>query len=77
MGEGDIVSAGGRKVAGYRDESGALHTVSTRCTPTSTAKCGGTRRAQWDCPCHGSRYSVDGDMLNSPAVEPLPPRPTS
>ncbi len=76
-GEGDIVSAGGRKVAGYRDESGALHAVSSRCTHLyCQVRWNGAERT-WDCPCHGSRYSVDGDVLNGPAVEPLPPRPTA
>ena len=25
----------------------------------------------WDCTCHGSQFSVDGEPLNAPAFKPL------
>jgi glycine/D-amino acid oxidase-like deaminating enzyme/nitrite reductase/ring-hydroxylating ferredoxin subunit len=76
-GEGDIVSAGGRKVAGCRDDEGELHAVSTRCTHLYCQVRWNSAERTWDCPCHGSRFGVDGEVLNGPAVEALPPRPTS
>ncbi|MCZ4492771.1 MAG: puuB 4, partial [Conexibacter sp.] len=29
----------------------------------------------WDCPCHGSRYAVDGSVLQGPAVHRLERKP--
>lgn len=75
-GEGDIVSAGGRKVAGYRDEDGQLHAVSTRCTHLYCQVRWNSAERTWDCPCHGSRFTPDGAVLNGPAVRDLDPRPT-
>jgi nitrite reductase/ring-hydroxylating ferredoxin subunit len=75
-GEGAIVSAGGGKVAGYRDLEGRLHAVSTTCTHLGCQVVWNAAEASWDCPCHGSRFTVEGDILSGPAVEPLPPRST-
>jgi glycine/D-amino acid oxidase-like deaminating enzyme/nitrite reductase/ring-hydroxylating ferredoxin subunit len=70
-GEGDIVSHDGHKVAGYRDEDGELHAVSTRCTHVGCQVRFNAAETSWDCPCHGSRFTVDGDILNGPATRRL------
>lgn len=74
-GEGAIVSGRSGKVAGFRDDDGLLHAVSARCTHLYCQVVWNGAERTWDCPCHGSRFSVDGDVLNGPAVDPLPPRP--
>ena len=73
-GEGAIVTAAGQKVAGYRDPEGGLHAVSSRCTHLYCQVKWNSAERSWDCPCHGSRFGVDGEVLNGPAVKPLPPR---
>jgi nitrite reductase/ring-hydroxylating ferredoxin subunit len=75
-GEGGIVSSADGKVAGYRDPTGELHAVSARCTHLGCQVRWNAAERSWDCPCHGSRFDVDGGILNGPAVRPLPPRRT-
>jgi glycine/D-amino acid oxidase-like deaminating enzyme/nitrite reductase/ring-hydroxylating ferredoxin subunit len=70
-GEGKIVKVEGRKVACYRDPHGAVSLVSAICTHLGCQVHFNSAETSWDCPCHGSRFSVDGKVLNGPAVSPL------
>ena len=70
-GEGAIVSAAGKKVAGFRDADGMLPAVSSRCTHLGGHVVWNAAERTWDCPCHASRFDVDGSVLNGPAVKPL------
>ena len=77
-GDGAILRRGTDRTGVYRDETGGLHAVSVRCTHLGClVRFNGAERS-WDCPCHGSRFDVDGAVLEGPAVEPLarkdPPR---
>ena len=70
-GEGRIVSRRGRQIALARDDDGALHAVSARCTHLGCILAWNAAERSWDCPCHGSRFAVDGEVLQGPAVKPL------
>ena len=73
-GEGAVVRDGARQAAVHRDEHGALHALSARCTHLGCiVRWNGAERS-WDCPCHGSRFGTDGRVLQGPAVAPLEPR---
>ena len=61
----------------YRDEQGGLHAVSLRCTHLGCLLRFNGAETSWDCPCHGSRFDVDGAVLTGPAVKPLPRKPLS
>jgi nitrite reductase/ring-hydroxylating ferredoxin subunit len=74
-GEGDIVRMGGEKVAGYRDDDGTLHAVSTTCTHLGCQVNFNAAERSWDCPCHGSRFAPDGRVLHGPAVHGLERKP--
>lgn len=70
-GEGAIVALDGERVAAYRDEDGALHAVSPHCTHLGCELRFNADETSWDCPCHGSRFSVGGEVLEGPAVHGL------
>jgi Rieske Fe-S protein len=74
-GEGDIVEAGGEKVAGHRRDDGTLVAVSRTCTHLGCQVSWNPAERSWDCPCHGSRFSPDGDVLHGPAVHRLERKP--
>jgi nitrite reductase/ring-hydroxylating ferredoxin subunit len=71
-GEGGVVDHEGVKVAAYRDESGELSVVSARCTHMGCLVAWNQAERSWDCPCHGSRFSTDGSVIDGPATVGLP-----
>lgn len=70
-GSGAVLRVDGERRAVYRDEEGRVHCVSARCTHLGCLV--GFNRAEraWECPCHGSRFGVDGSVLQGPATAPL------
>jgi Rieske Fe-S protein len=69
--EGKLVEANGQRAGAYRDEQGKLHVVDTTCTHMGCELNWNSAETSWDCPCHGSRFSNEGDIIEGPAVRPL------
>jgi glycine/D-amino acid oxidase-like deaminating enzyme/nitrite reductase/ring-hydroxylating ferredoxin subunit len=73
--QGRVIKKDGRPLAVFRDANGALHARSAVCTHLGcVVHWNGTERS-WDCPCHGGRYSPDGEILDGPPLSPLRPEP--
>jgi glycine/D-amino acid oxidase-like deaminating enzyme/nitrite reductase/ring-hydroxylating ferredoxin subunit len=70
-GEGRLVRAHGKVLAVYRDDAGETHVRSAVCTHLGCIVRWNDAEHSWDCPCHGSRFDVDGAILNGPATAPL------
>jgi glycine/D-amino acid oxidase-like deaminating enzyme/nitrite reductase/ring-hydroxylating ferredoxin subunit len=70
-GEGKTVRVSGERLAVYRDPTGNLHAVSSVCTHLGCLVKFNTAEKTWDCPCHGSRFSIDGGVLDGPATRAL------
>jgi glycine/D-amino acid oxidase-like deaminating enzyme/nitrite reductase/ring-hydroxylating ferredoxin subunit len=70
-GGGATVRMGGRLVAVSRDEQGGLRTRSATCSHLGCIVQWNVVERSWDCPCHGSRFTPDGEVLDGPATAPL------
>ncbi len=70
-GEAAVLAQADGRVAVYRDPEGAVHAVSPVCTHMGCTVTWNTAETTWDCPCHGSRFTCDGAVVQGPAVKDL------
>lgn len=70
-GEGAIVIHDGKRWAAYREPGGAVQAVSPVCTHMGCYLQWNSAERSWDCPCHGSRFDLTGEILQGPAVRQL------
>jgi glycine/D-amino acid oxidase-like deaminating enzyme/nitrite reductase/ring-hydroxylating ferredoxin subunit len=70
-GEARVFDDGDDPVAVYRDEHGEVNAVSAVCSHMGCLVEWNEGERSWDCPCHGSRFDVDGSVLHAPAVDGL------
>jgi glycine/D-amino acid oxidase-like deaminating enzyme/nitrite reductase/ring-hydroxylating ferredoxin subunit len=70
-GEAAVLKIDGDNVAAFRDEQGQVHAVSAACTHMGCLLGWNENDRTWDCPCHGSRFALTGEVIAGPAVSPL------
>jgi len=70
-GDARVVRRTSQPVGLYRDADGTTHAVSATCPHMGCLVRWNDAERTWDCPCHGSRFTYDGDVLSGPAVEGL------
>ncbi|MGG2093939.1 FAD-dependent oxidoreductase [Bacillus sp. S13(2024)] len=70
-GEGAVVRVNGKRAGAYKDDDGKLHIVDTTCTHLGCEVEWNNGDCTWDCPCHGSRFSIHGDVIEGPADKAL------
>jgi glycine/D-amino acid oxidase-like deaminating enzyme/nitrite reductase/ring-hydroxylating ferredoxin subunit len=73
-GEGGIVSRKGEQLAVTRNQEGEFTALSAVCTHLGCIVGWNATDRTWDCPCHGSRFDEQGNVLAGPAVSPLSKR---
>ena len=69
--EGGVVSVHGKRAGAYRNGQDELYIVDTTCTHMGCEVEWNEAERTWDCPCHGSRFSYAGEVMEGPAKKPL------
>lgn len=70
-GEGEVVNMNGKRVAVYKDGSEVVHAFSAVCPHMGCALQWNGDERSFDCPCHGSRFTCLGVVVNGPAKSDL------
>lgn len=70
-GEGGILNLGFKKIAIYKSSSGVLHAFSAICPHLGCVVQWNAEEKSFDCPCHGSRFTGKGKVINGPAITDL------
>jgi glycine/D-amino acid oxidase-like deaminating enzyme/nitrite reductase/ring-hydroxylating ferredoxin subunit len=66
-GQGEIIEFEKEKYGAYCDENSDLHLVAAKCTHLGCTVKWNNDEKSWDCPCHGSRFTHEGKVINGPA----------
>ena len=71
MGEGAIISSGIKKLAVYRNKNNDLLACTAVCPHLGGILQWNADEKTFDCPLHGSRFTVEGIVINGPATSDL------
>lgn len=68
---GGVVNYNGEKVGIYKDKNGKIFAVVPYCRHLGCELSWNNLEKTWDCPCHGSRYDYNGNIITEPTTENL------
>jgi glycine/D-amino acid oxidase-like deaminating enzyme/nitrite reductase/ring-hydroxylating ferredoxin subunit len=71
IGDGAIMRKGGKRVAVFKDETSKIHAFTAICPHMKCILHWNGEEKTFDCPCHGSRFSCYGKVINGPANSDL------
>ncbi len=70
-GNGAILGKGMKRLAVYKEESGMVKAFSAVCPHLGCVVQWNGDEKSFDCPCHGSRFTKEGVVINGPAISGL------
>lgn len=66
-----VTRVNGKRTGVYKDQDNKIFAVDTTCKHMGCEVHWNSGDRTWDCPCHGSRYSYTGEVIEGPAKEAL------
>ena len=64
----EITTVDGVSAGIYTDDAGVKHIVKNTCPHMKCSLIFNSFTTTWDCPCHGSRFDIDGNVVQGPSV---------
>ncbi len=61
----------GIECVSYLDENNKEHIVKNKCPHMGCSLIFNNQEKTWDCPCHGSRFDIDGNPIKGPSIKSI------
>lgn len=68
---GKIIKINGKNIGIYKNKDGRVYKVNPYCSHLKCLLTFNNLDKTWDCPCHGSRFDIYGNAINSPASKKI------
>lgn len=68
---GKIIKESGKRIGIYKDEKGNIYRIKPYCSHLKCLLTFNSQDKTWDCPCHGSRFDIYGNVINNPASKDI------
>ncbi len=68
---GKIIKINGKNIGVYKDENNKVYKINPYCSHLGCLLTFNIQDKTWDCPCHGSRFDIHGNIINNPANEKI------
>ncbi|WP_167957515.1 FAD-dependent oxidoreductase [Anaerosporobacter faecicola] len=69
--QGHILKKNGKRLAVYKEKDGTVYSFHARCPHLGCLLEWNKEEQSWDCPCHGSRFTKKGELINGPAKKDM------
>lgn len=63
-----VTHESGKRIGVYTDQKGIEHKVLNHCPHMKCNLIFNKKEKTWDCPCHSSRFDIDGNVIKGPSV---------